>query len=189
MRLRGYVFAGGRSRRFGSDKARAELRGRPLILHATEVVAAFCGDVTVVAAPGRSFDDLGLRTIFDEVADRGPLGGLQAALADAEHGHAAVTACDFVGADPAWFELLAQKLTGHAEHGAVAFRDEQRWHPLFAIYSTQLLGEVRRRLDADLLSMQGLLDEVALAVEVPADFHRARSIDTPGALLDYRDHE
>ena len=200
MLPRGYVLAGGRSRRFGSEKARAVLRGRPLILHAADLLATICGDVTVVTAVDRGFEDLDLRTIFDEVEDRGPLGGLHAALADAGSGLVAVTACDFVGGDPTWFETLMgawRNEIGTRGHGgargkpagAVAFRDEQRWHPLCAVYSTELLDEVRRRLEAGVLSMQALLDEVGVAVTVPAGFERAKSIDTREALADYRDHE
>jgi molybdopterin-guanine dinucleotide biosynthesis protein A len=72
----GAVLAGGRSRRFGSDKAYACLEGRPLIEHAWEAIA---NHATEVVLCGR--DIPGLRSLADRpFPDLGPLGGLNAAL-------------------------------------------------------------------------------------------------------------
>ena len=75
-RLLGAVLAGGQSRRFGSDKALAELDDRPLIAHAA---AALQPHVDAVAICGRIFGG------YIALPDRptpglGPLGGLAAAL-------------------------------------------------------------------------------------------------------------
>jgi molybdopterin-guanine dinucleotide biosynthesis protein A len=72
----GAVLAGGRSSRFGSDKALALYRGRALIAHAAEALAAQCDAVVIV---GR--DHRGLTCIPDWPAPgRGPLGGVAGAL-------------------------------------------------------------------------------------------------------------
>ena len=39
-RVPGYILAGGRSRRFGTDKARAEVGGTPLLRHAAASLSA-----------------------------------------------------------------------------------------------------------------------------------------------------
>lgn len=92
-RLLGAVLAGGQSRRFGTDKALAELDERPLIAHAA---AALDPHVAAVAICGRTFGS------YVALADRprpglGPLGGLAAALRyAADHGFDAVLSigCD-----------------------------------------------------------------------------------------------
>lgn len=94
MRLLGAVLAGGRSSRFGSDKARALMAdGRSLLDHA---VAALAPHVEAVAVCGRAVE--GLLSLADRPApDLGPLGGLAAALHHArERGFDAVltTGCD-----------------------------------------------------------------------------------------------
>ncbi|MGQ2935375.1 MAG: molybdenum cofactor guanylyltransferase [Sphingopyxis sp.] len=71
MKTLGAVLAGGRSSRFGSDKALAMLDGRSLLDHALAALRPHCDAVVVV---GR-----------DEVADwprpdMGPLGGIAGAL-------------------------------------------------------------------------------------------------------------
>ncbi|MBO9602152.1 MAG: molybdenum cofactor guanylyltransferase [Novosphingobium sp.] len=76
----GVVLAGGRSSRFGSDKALAELGGKPLLAHAVERLGAWCDDVVVA---GR--ETAAARGIADwPRPDMGPLGGIAAGLRHAE---------------------------------------------------------------------------------------------------------
>lgn len=86
MRLLGAVLAGGRSTRFGSDKALALLDGKPLIEHAIDALAAQADAVIVCGREGG---------IPDRPApDLGPLGGINAALhAAAEQQFDAVLTC------------------------------------------------------------------------------------------------
>lgn len=72
MTVLGAVLAGGRSRRFGSDKAVAMLDGRTLIEHVVARLGAQVDAVVVVGRDGGIADRPG--------PDLGPLGGLNAAL-------------------------------------------------------------------------------------------------------------
>ena len=68
------VLAGGRSTRFGSDKAAAQLAGRPMLEWVVAAVGSVCEDVVVVGGPERSLP--GTRYIPDPGPPRGPLGGI-----------------------------------------------------------------------------------------------------------------
>lgn len=76
----GVVLAGGRSSRFGSDKAEALFEGRRLLDHALDALAVHCDEVAVV---GR---ESGTVPSFPDFPGPGlgPLGGLAAALRYAE---------------------------------------------------------------------------------------------------------
>lgn len=74
MKTLGAVLAGGRSSRFGSDKALAMLEGRTLLDHAAAALGPHCDAVVVV----------GRGPIADwPRADMGPLGGIAGALTHA----------------------------------------------------------------------------------------------------------
>jgi len=91
----GAIIAGGKSTRFGSDKARASLNGRMLIDHVTDTLADMAGEIVVV---GRQH--VALRSIADQPRHgMGPLGGIAAALIEARaQGYSAVLTapCDAV---------------------------------------------------------------------------------------------
>jgi len=81
----GYVLAGGVSSRMGRDKAFLEIEGRPLVQRAVEILQPVCGDVKLLSgSDGVRIEQL--RNFGDVVADLrpgcGPLGGMEAALAD-----------------------------------------------------------------------------------------------------------
>src|SRR5256885_453653 len=73
-----FILAGGRSSRMGADKAFLELAGKPLIARAVEVACEAVRDVKIVGDPLK-FAAFG-PVIEDVYRDRGPLGGIHAAL-------------------------------------------------------------------------------------------------------------
>lgn len=157
MRLMGAVLAGGRSSRFGSDKARAMLDGRSLLEHA---VAALGRQVETVAVCGRQVE--GMIGLADRpAADMGPLGGLNAALHHARaQGYDAVltTGCDV----PAYPDGLAEALIGQ---GAAILKGQQ----LIGFWPASLAGELDAHLaEENNRSIRGWLERVgARIVERP----------------------
>lgn len=129
-KILGAVIAGGRSSRFGSDKAGAILNGRPLLDH---VLAGLGAQTDAIVVCGR--DVAGCVSIADRPQpDLGPLGGLAAALHYAAHHgfEAALTsACDtpLVPAD------LAETLAGS---GPAVIAGQ----PLFGYWPASLSAEL-----------------------------------------------
>lgn len=86
----GAVLAGGRSSRFGSDKALAELDGHTLLARAVDTLSGWCDHVVVVGretAPAQTIPDW-------PRSGMGPLGGLAAALRlAADGGYLSVLSC------------------------------------------------------------------------------------------------
>ncbi|MBJ6123175.1 molybdenum cofactor guanylyltransferase [Sphingomonas mollis] len=69
----GAVLAGGRSSRFGTDKAQAVLEGRTLVDHAVATLRRHCDEVVVIGKQAAGLPDLPRPGL-------GPLGGIAAAL-------------------------------------------------------------------------------------------------------------
>jgi len=135
MRLLGAVLAGGRSSRFGSDKALAAMPdGRTLLEHAAAAVGAH---VEAVVVCGRTVE--GMVGLADRpAADIGPLGGLNAALHyAADRGFDAVltTGCDM----PVYPAALAEGLIGD---GPAVLQGQQ----LAGFWPTSLAAELDAHL-------------------------------------------
>ena len=158
MRLLGAVLAGGRSSRFGSDKALALMPdGRTLMEHA---VAAIAPHVATVVVCGRSVEEL--TGLADRPApDLGPLGGLNAALHHARgQGYDAVltTGCDM----PFYPAALVEALMGES---AAVLKGQQ----LAGFWPASLADELDRHLaEENSRSIYGWLDRIgARLVERP----------------------
>jgi molybdopterin-guanine dinucleotide biosynthesis protein A len=169
-RLLGAILAGGLSRRFGSDKAVALWRGRPLIDHAVEALRPRVDEVAVCGRAGGRIGDVYL-------ADRpgphmGPLGGLCAALYHArEQGYDAVIS---VGCDtPALPDRLVETLA--AAEGAAyleALPIIGRWPVSLSTGLDHFLAEDRKhavRLWADSVGARPMAWHELPNVNCPAD--------------------
>jgi molybdenum cofactor guanylyltransferase len=108
VKLLGAILAGGRSRRFGSDKAEAVLDGRTLLDHVAGALRPHC-DALVLC--GRTHPEL--VSLEDRPhAGLGPLGGLCAALAyGQEAGFTAVLSapCDAPDLPPSLRDRLSEQ--------------------------------------------------------------------------------
>ncbi|QDT17603.1 molybdenum cofactor guanylyltransferase [Alienimonas californiensis] len=184
--LPAYVLAGGRSRRFGSDKALADRNGEPALVRLVHALnAAGAASVAAVAREAGRYDGVGVRTIADAVADAGPLAGLETALADATTrggGWILAVSCDLFDVPAPWIARLRTAAT--AERLAVAFRPD-RWEPFPGLYHVDLLPTVRAQLGGNQRSFQVLLsapDARAVTVPPPPDWPTRPSYNTPAEL-------
>jgi len=178
-----YILAGGKSSRFGSDKARALITGKPLILRVAENLKPVASSISVIADVAGKYSDLGFETIADDVAGLGPLGGLKTALRHRGDGWLFLTSCDVVSFNPQWIELLQRGAAPGS--GAVAFKTD-RWQPLPALYHSSIMSTLDKQISLNTLALWKLLNAAkSNAVPPPPDWFRFRQVNTQQELTDY----
>jgi molybdopterin-guanine dinucleotide biosynthesis protein A len=145
----GIVLAGGRSSRFGRDKASADLLGYPLIQHVVDRLTAVTGECIIVARQGQQSPPLTgtpLKVIRDYYPDTGPLAGLfTGLLAATESQYSLAVACDMPLLQP---NLLLELARLGRQHQAVIPLYEGLPQPLCAAYSRQCLPVLREHLES-----------------------------------------
>lgn len=176
-----YILAGGASSRLGSDKARAVLRGVPLIVRVARDLGPIASRLVVVADRSGKYDDLGLETIGDLTPGCGPLGGIQAALHHhGPRGWLLCVSCDRLGVRPEW---IASLLRARPEAGgAVAFRSE-RWEPFPSLLHASLAPLVDAAIENGSTAPWRVFDRCAgVALPLPHDWGTCTDVNTPEAL-------
>jgi molybdenum cofactor guanylyltransferase len=146
----GLVLAGGRSVRFGGEKAVALLDGRPLLAWAAERLNNVCRSVAVNVRAETEAEAaakaLGFPTLYDEQGDAlGPLAGVKVGLMWAEEQGAstlAVSPCDA----PLLPDDLYVRLLEQAEGGAALAETSDGRQPLCALWPVTALPAVRAAL-------------------------------------------
>lgn len=199
MSFPSYILAGGKSSRFGSDKALAQINGVSLIERVAFTLRRACDSVTVVADKPGKYAGLDVTTCTDRLHERGPLGGLHAALSDRIErfgdGWIVLASCDLAGLKHAWVATIVEQIAAWPDGAerldrpdAIAFRGPV-WQPFPAAYHSGLLPVVADLLDGGRASFQRLLSDPranARALPLPADWPDVVQVNTPLDLEHFR---
>ena len=137
----GYVLVGGRSIRFGADKALAEWQGQPLAVWVAERVRGAAGSVTLVGSPER-YQALGLPVIADQTLGLGPLGGIMAALQHSAADWNLIVACDLPHVTTEFLQYLLRLAQEDTADVLMPLDRDDRDEPLCAVYARRCYGPI-----------------------------------------------
>ncbi|OPL13565.1 MAG: hypothetical protein AVO38_13210 [delta proteobacterium ML8_D] len=160
------ILAGGKSRRFGSNKALAPWFTGRMIDAMVKAVMNTCQEVMIIANEPEPYSYSGLPIFPDILPGRGPIAGLQSALRNAKAERVLLLGCDmpllnsellnFMWEISTWAPIVIPRTTFGLE-------------PLHAIYHKSLLHIIDRRISDGNLSLQSLIKTVPHHIISPAD--------------------
>lgn len=190
-----FILAGGRSSRFGSDKALLPVNGLPLLQQLQQQLLASGHNVRIVADRRERYAALGIECIPDELSGVGPLAGVIAAIRQRQESGAGwllVLNCDLLIWNSQWFTELALKTSSGSGSTsntcrAVHFVSEApgeppRTEPLPCLLHTSGLAEALAAATAGQLALQQLLHRLNAAT-VSSQLGPARwTFNTPAEL-------
>ena len=142
---RGFLIAGGKSSRMGTNKAFLDFGGQTLLDRALGVLGAACGNVTIVGDP-TTFADFA-PVVSDVFPGCGPLGGIHSALASSSAELNLMLAVDmpFVSRDLLEFLLRAAE---DADAIVTVPKTSRGFQPLCAVYRPSFLSAAEQALRA-----------------------------------------
>ena len=178
--MTGVVLAGGRSSRFGANKALADWKGATLIETVVSSLLAVLPRVLVVTKNAAELAFLSserVRVIEDLCRDGHPMGGLFTALSGLETRHAFVAACDMPFVEPRLIEAMWHS---RADYDAVIPVWRDRRQPLCGVYSRGCVGLIRSAIDADALGITRLFDTMRTRFMLEPE---VAGVDPPGLAL------
>jgi molybdenum cofactor guanylyltransferase len=166
---KGIVLAGGKSRRFGRDKALALFGGMTLIERALSLLQVFDSNPVVITSTVRDYSFLDCKVERDLVPDCGPLGGLYTACRLFTKSSLIVITCDMPNLTVEILKTLIQR--HHSENKATFFNLRAgRLQPFPGVYESTLADLIERRIKSRLLSMQAFLRSVSQVGAVEGHF-------------------
>jgi len=187
----GFVVAGGRSRRMGSDKALLRWEGGTLLDHAIARLQAVTDDARILSGAARRYEDRGLPVITDGDGGPGALIGLLAGLSVLERPLGLFLAVDLPHVT---VPLLRHLLLLADGADAVVPTSAGGAEPLCAVYARSCLAPVRDAVAHGDLKMTGFWGDLRvkqphaedlrafgdperlfLNLNAPADYERASS--------------
>jgi molybdopterin-guanine dinucleotide biosynthesis protein A len=140
-----FVLAGGKSTRMGSEKAFVVLEGQTLLERVLHAVRAVTQDAMIVGA--RSKFLMYAPVVEDIFPDRGPLGGIHAALMATATDLNLILAVDLPFVEPSFLTYICNRAR-ESEAAVVVPRAAGGWQPLCAVYRKQFGSIAEKALAA-----------------------------------------
>lgn len=161
LNMTGIVLAGGNATRMGCkiDKAFLKIEDEPIINRQLSTLKKLFKEIIVVTNSTDNYRDVkGVRVISDVFLGRGPLGGIYSGLLASHSFHNFVIACDMPFINES---LIRYMLKNKAGYDIVISRVEDRFHPLFGVYSKNCTRIIEEMLKQNDLKISNLFSKVA----------------------------
>jgi molybdenum cofactor guanylyltransferase len=153
----GFILAGGKSSRMGVDKAFLEVGGRTLLARALELAETVAQQVRVVGDKTK-FAPFGI-VVDDIYPERGPLGGIHAALMSTATDFNLMLAVDLPFIGPEFLTYLLSE-AGRTNAAVTVPRTDGGFQPLCAVYRKEFAEVAERSLQAGRNKIDLLFREV-----------------------------
>lgn len=151
--MQGIILAGGRSSRFGDDKALALVDGVPMIERAVRLLKSLDLRVCVIGNKQRDYSSFDCRIENDLIPGKGPLGGLYTAFSIFEGETLLVLTCDMPLVTR---ELIASLIQPHNPPDEITLyqKGDEIPAPFPGVYGPDLKAVARDCLESDQFSMR-----------------------------------
>ena len=155
-RIRGLVLAGGKSSRFGEDKALVFYKGMTFLERSISLLDSLDLKPVVVTRRGADYPLAGCPVIYDQLPEKGPLGGIYTAMTHFKDTAFLVLTCDMPDLTG---RVLSDLLRAHhPDFSATVYRIGPDLQPFPGIYEYSLLKSIRAYLKEEKLAVRRLLD-------------------------------
>ena len=150
----GVVLAGGKSSRFGSNKALVKLAGKPLIQYPCKVLDGLFSKNLLITNTPDQYNFLGWPTVADIYPGAGPLAGIHAALSAIDTSLIFVAGCDMPFLDRKLITYLHGLAAGF---DAVVPHTAKGLEPLHAVYRRDTVEVIAENLKGGVFKLHDIL--------------------------------
>ena len=141
----------------GSDKGLLRIGSRRLIEVVLETIRPLFSEILIVGNDPTAYEGPGVPVVPDRIPEKGPLGGVHAALCSSHSPHTFCVACDMPLLNPAVVAHLCRLAPGY---DAVVPEWDAGCEPLHAVYGQSCLPHVERMVRENHLRVDALFSAV-----------------------------
>jgi molybdopterin-guanine dinucleotide biosynthesis protein A len=186
--ITGVILAGGKSSRFGSNKAFAEFKGSPLIERVADRLRSIFERIIIITNSPHEFSYLKLPIYEDPIKGLGPIGGIYAGLEAMEDETGFFVACDM--------PFINEKLIRHIvavsnDFDAVVPKVGWKIEPLHALYKKSCLPAIMKLIESGLYQTIKSFNSISVRYVAEAEIRKFdpelqsfMNVNRPDELLD-----
>lgn len=153
----GVVLAGGKSSRFGSNKALADYKGQPMLKHICDILSPLCQNI-FVSGEYPEYEELGIKTYPDQISDIGPLGGIYSSIQHTTASRLLILTCDM----PLVSTRLLRELLDQQQSDIVLFEKDQQplLFPMLLSNNQKVKDAIDENIRTNRYAIRKLLDKI-----------------------------
>ncbi len=174
------ILAGGKSSRMGQDKGFLKLGAETFVKTLIEVAKGMTPNIliSVAKANEESYRGFGIPMIVDEWNGKGPLGGITSAIRNVKTEWFGLLTVDSPFVTKATLEYL---WSAKEYKEAVMYAENQRIHPLVALYHFSTIEKWQMALEKNQLKVTNLVESFdVMKIELPQNrLKELENINTP----------
>jgi len=154
--ITGYILAGGKSSRMGTDKGLMRLNDKFLIEYSIEKLQSVFNNVVIVSN-NQEYKKFGLEVIPDALLDIGPAGGIYTALEHSTTSHNFITSCDMPFISSEAIEFLISSTDSQ-----IVIPDHGRLEQMFCVYATSCKTKWLELAQQGIIKLQELITHFSI---------------------------
>jgi len=159
MDVTGVILAGGKSRRYGKNKALVKINGITLIEKTAGVMRSIFQQIIIITNTPDRYAYLKLPMYEDLIKDLGPLGGIHTALSAISSDQGFIVACDMPSLNRGLIRYMLDKRNGF---DIVLPRVSDKVEPLHAFYSKRCLPAINKLIDSKIYQVNRFFPDVSI---------------------------
>ncbi|RLB18862.1 MAG: molybdenum cofactor guanylyltransferase [Deltaproteobacteria bacterium] len=155
----GVILAGGKSTRYGRNKALEQIQGRPLIEHVIQVMSCLFKDIMLMTNTPDEYAYLGLPMVEDIIKGLGPIGGIYTALKVMDKEAGFFLACDMPCLSR---DLIRYIVSIRDDFDVVVPRVGWKIEALHGIYGKRCIRPIERNIDKGIYQVIRVFQDVSV---------------------------
>lgn len=151
------ILAGGKSSRFGFDKAFIKIKGIPLIKRQINLLKSIFKKIIIVTDTAQKYRLRNIKVVSDIIKNSGPLSGIHSALTASDSFYNFIVACDMPFLNK---RLIRYMIRQKNNYDVLVPEIDGRYHPLFGVYSKNCIPVIEDLLKKDKRKVSGIFPKV-----------------------------
>lgn len=155
--ITGIILAGGKSSRFGSNKALANYKNTTILEHTYNTLQPFCRSI-IISGEYSEYKNLKIKTQADLIPNIGPLGGIYSCLINSGTPWLLIITCDM----PLINEKVLSKLITNEYHNLVIHKieDDLQLFPMLIANNQQNIAAIENNIQNKKYAIRHLLNRM-----------------------------
>src|SRR6056297_400207 len=157
------ILAGGKSSRFGSNKALYKINQKPMLVNIVEKLSPIFKKIYIIGDQKDKYEEIrGTVYLRDKIPDKGPLGGLYTGLSVSGSQYNYLQACDMPFVSQEYLRYMKGHIISNKNYEAFIPEKNGYLEPFVGIYDKNIMDKILELIKKEKLNFDNLFEKIKI---------------------------